>query len=96
LDSSNDNGSFDLNEKVSELKSLIGISTDAKLNQKLLAKGYSFNTDYCKYRFMIRGKDVFSVDDSFPRIRRADIHPSIRNAKYDLTINLIRGWDKNG
>lgn len=96
LDSSNDNGSFDLNDKIAELKSLIGINTEAKLNQKLLAKGYSFNSDYCKYRFMIRGKDIFNVNDSFPRIRRVDIHPAIRNAKYDLSINLIRGWDKNG
>ena len=96
LDSSSDNGSFDLNEKIAELTSMIGISTETKLNQKLIAKGYSYNADYCKYRFMIRGKDVFNVDESFPRIRRSEIHPSIRNAKYDLSINLIRGWCKNG
>ena len=96
LDSSSDNDAFDLNEKVAELKNMTGIDLEAKLNQKLLAKGYSFNADYCKFKFVLKGKEVFCVDESFPRIRRSELHSAIKNARYDISINLIRGWQNNG
>ncbi len=96
LNMSSDSGSFDLNEKVSELKTQIGPRAEAELNRKLLAKGYSYNDEYCKYRFLFDGRSDYKVDEQFPKIRRTDVSGEIINAKYDLDIGGIERWKIDG
>lgn len=96
LNSSNGIHSFDLNGKVDELKSVVGFQAESELSRKLLAKGYSYNAEYEKHRFVFDGRMDFRVDDQFPKIRRADVDPAILNAKYDLDIGRIRRWLVDG
>ena len=96
LNYANDTHSFDLNEKVDELKSVVGFQAEAELSKKLLAKGYSYSTEYEKHRFVFDGRMDYRVDDQFPTIRRTDVDPAILNAKYDLDIGMIRRWQIDG
>ncbi len=49
--------------------------------------GYANDPEYEKYAYVKRGMEIYKVDDSFPRIRRNSINPSIGNAKYTIMID---------
>lgn len=56
---------------------------------KLEALGYSFDPEYDVYCYNVMKSDVYTVNDSFPRLRRECISPAIGNAKYTLLLGGI-------
>ena len=87
---------FSLNEKVAELRKIVGFRTEIELNQKLLAKGYVFNEQYDKMRYELNGKAIYTVDNAFPSITKSMVSNAICRAHYDITLSQIERWRKNG
>ncbi|MHD0314919.1 PD-(D/E)XK motif protein [Fusobacterium varium] len=61
---------------------------------KLGSVGYIDMKEYDKQYFSVFSKQVYSVNDSFPRIRRTDIPIEITNMEYQIDIPSIKSWEK--
>lgn len=61
---------------------------------KLGSAGYIDMKEYDKQHFRMSSKQIFSVSDSFPKIRRSDIPAEITNAEYQINIPSIKNWEK--
>ena len=48
--------------------------------------GYSAIPEYNSYNFIIKGSEVYKVNEAFPRLRRRDLNDAIGSAKYTLTL----------
>ncbi len=83
---------YTLNSIIRELQSKLSMSSEAVLNRKLLAKGYTFNAHYEEFQFVFNGKYRYLVDSSFPRISKSDLAPAIKSAKYELYLSGIEEW----
>ncbi len=89
-------GGESLNDIVEKLRNKLGFQAELVFNQKLLSKGYAYNALYDEYLFARRSKDVYIVDESFPRISKDMIHGAIVRATYDIRLNSINDWRTNG
>ena len=92
LDSSDDENSFSLNSKVDEIKKLLGFQAEIELNKKLISKGYKKSEEYDNWKFAIKQKRTYLVDDTFPKIKRNMLSDAVIRAKYDLRIEELEGW----
>lgn len=54
------------------------------LLEKLKSVGWEYNDEYDKYVFRITSYTKYKVDDSFPRIKKAVLSPSIAKIEYEL------------
>lgn len=61
---------------------------------KLGSAGYIDMKEYDKQYFNTSSKHVYAVNESFPRIRRADVPTEITNAEYQIDIPSIKNWAK--
>ena len=61
---------------------------------KLGAAGYIDMKEYDKQHFSMSSKQVYVVNESFPRIRRCDVPTEIKNAEYQIDIPSIKSWEK--
>ena len=61
---------------------------------KLGAAGYIDMKEYDKQHFSVSSKQVYTVNESFPRIRRVDVPIEITNAVYQIDIPSIKSWEK--
>ena len=50
--------------------------------------------EYDKQHFSVSSKQVYTVNESFPRIRRVDVPTEITNAVYQIDIPSIKSWEK--
>lgn len=76
-----------------ELISRHGENPD-ELILKLGSAGYIDMKEYDKQYFNTSSKQVYVVNESFPRIRRADVPTEITNAEYQIDIPSIKSWEK--
>jgi len=84
----NNDQSIDLNKLVLQIMEMIDVPEIRDLFMVRLDNiGYANDPEYEKYVYVMRGMEIYTVDDSFPRIRRNDINPSIGNAKYTIMID---------
>ena len=81
-----------LNEIVEELKGKLGIQAEADLCRKLLIKGYTYDDAYDAYFFRFTKKDIYKVNDTFPRIGRDSVPSAVSAARYDLLLAQIEDW----
>lgn len=61
---------------------------------KLGSAGYIDMKEYDKQYSKVTSKQIYSVNDSFPKIRRNDIPTEITNVEYQIDIPSIKGWEK--
>lgn len=61
---------------------------------KLGSAGYIDMKEYDKQHFSISSKQIYAVNDSFPRIRRSHIPVEITNATFQIDIPSIKSWEK--
>ena len=61
---------------------------------KLGSAGYIDMKEYDKQHFSMSSKQVYTVNESFPRIRRVDVPTEITNAVYQIDIHSIKSWEK--
>lgn len=83
---------YTLNSIVNELRGILSVAAEADLNQKLLAKGYTYNEQYDTYVFSFVQKTRYIVNESFPRISKASLSSAISAAKYDILLGEIEEW----
>ena len=50
--------------------------------------------EYDKQHFSVSSKQIYTVNESFPRIRRVDVPTEITNAVYQIDIPSIKSWEK--
>lgn len=89
-------GSFTLYGLVHNVIDLIsrhGENPD-ELILKLGSAGYIDMREYDKQYFSMSSKQIYSVNGSFPRIKRNDIATEIINAEYQIDIPSIMSWEK--
>lgn len=84
---------YGLVHEVIELISRHGENPD-ELILKLGAAGYIDMKEYDKQHFSVSSKQVYTVNESFPRIRRVDVPTEITNAVYQIDIPSIKSWEK--
>ena len=84
---------YGLVHEVIELISRHGENPD-ELILKLGAAGYIDMKEYDKQHFSMSSKQVYTVNESFPRIRRVDVPTEITNAVYQIDIPSIKSWEK--
>ena len=89
-------GSFTLYGLVQEVIGLIlrhGENPD-ELILKLGAGGYIDMKEYDKQHFCMFSTQIYTVNESFPRIRRVDVPLEITNTIYQINIPSINSWQK--
>ena len=84
---------YGLVHSVIELISRYGENQD-ELILKLGAAGYIDMKEYDKQYFNIASRQIYSVNDAFPRIRRKDIPVEITNMEYRINIPSIKNLEK--
>lgn len=91
------------NEKAINLNKMVLQITDLiedpevleEFRTKLDNVGYSVEPEYDSYNFIIKGNESYTVNDSFPRLRRSEICNAIGNAKYTIMIAGIEGFKED-
>ncbi len=63
-------------------------------NAKLNKVGYMDLPEYDQQFYYISGKDIYSVDSDFPRLRRASLPSEVTQCNYSLSIASIEKWKK--
>lgn len=58
---------------------------------KLDHVGYSADREYDKFNYIVKGSEMYAVNNTFPRLRRSEINHAIGNVNYTL---LIAGIEK--
>ena len=84
---------YGLVHEVIDLISRHGENPD-ELILKLGSAGYIDMKEYDKQHFSISSKQIYAVNDSFPRIRRSHIPVEITNATFQIDIPSIKSWEK--
>lgn len=84
-----------LNAMVKNIARMVGEGLKDLLLSKLEAAGYDFNPAYDNYVYALTEKDVYRVDDTFPRLRRDALPAAILRAQYDLALSEIATHKKN-
>lgn len=51
--------------------------------------GYVMDSEYDNYNFVYKGRQSYFVTETFPRLERKHVHPSIGNAKYTIMLDGI-------
>lgn len=78
-----------LRELIVDIKKLLDkdLAAVALLNSKLFAAGY-LDEHHSMYtaRYQTRGEKYYLVEDSFPRIREADLLPGVGNITYSIVV----------
>lgn len=88
--SENNSKAMNLNKMVLQIIDLIeDPETLEEFRIKLDNIGYSADPEYESYNFIIKGAEVYTVDESFPRLRRKDMNDAIGNVKYTILIAEI-------
>ncbi len=90
------NGATTLRKTVNCVVSFIGDENDVleKFTSKLNAVGYIDMEVYDKFFYKVAGKDVYEVDDTFPRLIRDEVRPEIVKCEYNLSLSGIKNWKK--
>lgn len=88
--SENNDKALNLNKMVLQIIDLIE-TPDAleDFRMKLDTIGYAADSEYESYNFIVKGVEVYTVNESFPRLRRKDINNAIGNVKYTILIAAI-------
>lgn len=84
---------YGLVQEVIELISRYGENPD-ELTLKLGAGGYIDMKEYDKQHFSMSSTQIYTINESFPRIRRVDVPIEITNTIYQISIHSIDGWKK--
>lgn len=89
---------YSLNRIVFELYSLIGDNVLLRniLNRKLINVGYFKHHEsyYANISYFIRGKDLYTVADNFPRIEEKDLMKGVGDVKYTIILTPETGTYK--
>ena len=79
-----------VHEVISKLIHNPGLVEDFVL--KLASVGYIDMTEYDNSHFVISAKQLYEVNDTFPKLARDDIPTQITNAEYQLDLPSIASW----
>lgn len=79
---------------IDEFRELIKDFPEAQdaFERKLNLLGYIDKKPYEDLFFVITGRQIYSVDDTFPRIVTNDVPPEITGVKYDISLPGIDKW----
>lgn len=87
--------SFSLNDKVNELRALIGDDDEALalIDIKLAKCGYMEMQEYDEQKYYYSGMKLYEVGEYFPRITKRNIPKQIIAGNYTLSIAGIVNWE---
>ena len=91
-----DMGGATLNDMVEMVRGKLSFQSETVFNQKLLAKGYAYSSQYDDIVLNCKGREIYSVDSSFPRISKDMVDAAVIRATYDIRLNSISAWRTNG
>lgn len=82
------------NDKAQNLNKMVLQITDMIEDPEILEEfrtkldnvGYTADEEYDKINFMIKGSDMYMVNDYFPRLRRSEMNTAIGNVKYTILL----------
>lgn len=85
---------FTLMEKVEQLRATFASSIKAKeiFENKLFMYGYEDKIEYNEQMYKCNGKNIYKIDEDFPRLTKSNIPPQIISAKYSISLISIEKW----
>lgn len=85
--SENSDRALNLNKLVLDITNLIEDPDSLdEFRRKLDTIGYAGEPDYGRFSYVVKGSEIYAVNDSFPRLRRNCISNAIGNAKYTIIL----------
>jgi hypothetical protein len=83
-----------LNEMVDQLRSIVGPSMRAELDDRLHAYGYAdvHREKYSVTRYALREMRLYAVEEGFPRITEASLPPGVGRVTYQLALDACDPW----
>lgn len=93
--SSTEKGALTLTTQIDIIRTLIHENPAALkiFEDKLLDAGYIDRTEYNDIAYALRAVRQYTVNESFPRLRRGSISKEIQKATYTLSIASIAKWE---
>lgn len=89
----NNEKAINLNKLVQQIADIIDDPEMLDLfRTKLDNVGYSFDPSYDSFNYILKGSDIYLVNDSFPRLQRCNINNAIGNAKYTIILAGITNY----
>ena len=87
-------GAATLTDQVDKTALLIKNDPEALVlfENKLLKYGYIDLPEYKEQRYYYTKKDIFNVDDCFPRMTEASVMPQITSVQYSISLSAIEDW----
>jgi hypothetical protein len=88
-------GKFAVSELVADIRSKLEPWAEAtfEFGSRLIAAGYNGHPDYSKEYFRIGSVRYYCVEESFPRLVRADLMPGIADASYEIALSTISDFE---
>lgn len=87
--------SLDLNTIIKEISKTLSDPNVMDLYlERLNAAGYEYSEEYDAYKYRFKGIKLYLVNDSFPRLRKNEINPSIIKAEYSILIDGISEFEE--
>lgn len=94
--STTNTNSINLNSIVSSIDNDIQDPDNRELFwNRLDNMGYAYDEEYNNFCFLFKGIQYYTVTDSFPKLIRSKINPSIGNASYTILLNGILQFKKD-
>lgn len=89
-------GAFSLRDLVKRVSMYFNryLELNDMFNEKLCSVGYIDLEIYDKYPYKFFDREIYDVDDRFPRITRQDIRPEIVLCSYSLSLSSINNWKR--
>lgn len=85
--SENNDKALNLNKMVLQITDMI---EDPEILEEFRTKldniGYTADEEYDRSNYIVKGSDMYMVNDDFPRLRRSEMNNAIGNVKYTILI----------
>lgn len=84
---------INLNKLVSDIWEMLDdLETAEIFRSRLDNLGYRYEPDYDNYNYLICGRDMYAVTESFPILRRRDLNNAIGNVQYTILLPGITDY----
>lgn len=85
-----------LNDAVKQISCSLSDASDALwlFRSKLSAYGYIDLQEYSEQKYFCSSSQRFSVNDTFPRLKRRNVPSQIETLHYELSLSSLAGWLK--
>lgn len=87
-------GAFSLNDVVRRISDSLDGDSLSMFRSKLMAYGYLDLQEYSEQKYHCSAKQLYKVDDTFPRLTAKLVPPQVASLHYELDLPALVNWQK--